>query len=304
MATLRKAMDAESLSRVSPAEAIEIQQLASWLLIRSGSCSQARAELEKIGVDLAGDLRKKLVVTPDFKPRRMIFICGLHRSGTTLLEQSLQAEYSCSTLRARVPENEGQFLQNVYCDEWPFGGPGKFAFSQNMHGAPPRDEAVAREHEKRIRQAWEKWVHGDDDVLIEKSPPNITRIAYLRTVFPSSRFIVWTRDPRAVSLATAKWSKTSYQELLVHWHAAYSAALIQLDDDCLVVRYEDFCEDSGAVLAKIAAYAGLSARPSPLPLPDRFSKVRNTNDAYLAKAPAHKVSIPFRSWKSFGYDFD
>ena len=122
-------------------------------------------------------------------------------------------------------------------------------------------------------------IDGAGDVLVEKSPPNITRIPYLRSVFPGARFVVWTRDPRAVALSTQRWTPVALPLLMMHWNAAYMRAIADLDDDCLIEGYEAFCADPEATLQRIARFCGLAARTPRLPVPARFPLVR----------PAHRT---------------
>ena len=157
-----------------------------------------------------------ITYTDDPVIERLVFICGLHRSGTTALERLLVSRYRLACLRANRPVSEGQHLQSVYSPARAFGGPGRFAFSrammQELEGL--RDHADCRE---RILADWRRFVVGTAPVLLEKSPPNLTKIWWLRSVFPGSRFVVVTRDPRAVAAATQKWSGTSLTELMLHW---------------------------------------------------------------------------------------
>ena len=64
---------------------------------------------------------------------RFVFICGLHRSGTTLVEQVLSKNYQVSFLRTGHKQNEGQHVQSVYSTAQKFGGPGKFALNKNKN---------------------------------------------------------------------------------------------------------------------------------------------------------------------------
>jgi hypothetical protein len=60
---------------------------------------------------------------------RLVFVCGLHRSGTTPLTRCLADHPQVSGFRGTgVPEDEGQHLQDVYAAAAAFGGPGGFAF--------------------------------------------------------------------------------------------------------------------------------------------------------------------------------
>lgn len=227
-----------------------------------------------------------------------LFICGLHRSGTTLVESYVSSLFSVSYLRANVPENEGQHLQDVYPPALKHGGPGRFAFSPEMYPAIPT-EAEAEMYRQRIIQAWRPYVVGDDSILSEKSPPNLTKIEWLRTVFPGSRFLIVVRDPRAVAGATQKWSKTSLEELVFHWSVAHSIAIKTLKDDCHIVTYEGFCQDPGRELAKSGLVEILPERESKVSLDPRFNELKNTNQKYIDMHMCREYGVG--AWDYFGY---
>ncbi|MEM7667785.1 MAG: sulfotransferase [Pseudomonadota bacterium] len=236
---------------------------------------------------------------PPARIDQLLFICGLHRSGTTAIEEYVSATYEVSYLRAPVPENEGQFLQDVYPAAALHGGPGRFAFHAEMYPAPPEpaEAAVCRD---RLLSAWGDYVQGDAPTLSEKSPPNLTKIPYLRAIFPGARFLVVARDPRAVAAATQKWSNTSLEELMLHWTVAYGAAIEALGDDCHVLRYEDFCEDPMGAFAKAGLDGGLTRRATPLPVPERFARLENTNAKYYDRHSCPRYGPG--AWAHFGYD--
>lgn len=227
-----------------------------------------------------------------------LFICGLHRSGTTLVEHYISSLFSVSYLRANVPENEGQHLQDVYAPALAHGGPGRFAFSPEMSPAKPSKVEVDS-FRQRILQAWRPYVVGDDAILSEKSPPNLTKIEWLRSVFPGSRFLIVVRDPRAVAGATQKWSKTSLEELVFHWSVAHSIAIKDLQDDCHIVTYEGFCEDPGRELAKSGLADILPARVNKVPLDPRFNELKNTNQKYIDMHSCQEYGMG--AWDYFGY---
>lgn len=231
---------------------------------------------------------------------RVIFICGLHRSGTTLLEDLIRSRFEVAVLRAPVPENEGQHLQDVYPPAFRHGGAGRFAFAPEMHPQAPTQIDAAVQH-RRIMACWSHWVTGECETLLEKSPPNLTKIAYLRRVFPAAKFIIVTRDPRVVAVATQKWSKTSIPELIFHWHVAHSAALQSRSDDCCHVRYEDLCDDPENLLRRVGEQLNLCSRPQTQSLNRRFLDISNTNSRYLARFP--DVQIGDGAWLDFGYVF-
>jgi hypothetical protein len=142
-------------------------------------------------------------------------------------------------------------------------------------------------------------MQGHSPILLEKSPPNITRIAWLRAVFPGAGFILITRHPQAVAMASRKWlRRTKLQDLHRHWQKAHRIALADWQDDCLHLRYEDFCADPETALDACTKAFQLPQRPTPLPLPERFATLTDTNAEYLAAAP-HPLGRGI--WNRLGY---
>ena len=232
---------------------------------------------------------------------RLAFICGLHRSGTTLLEQYLYSHFEVKALRAAVPENEGQFLQDLYKPAFHYGGPGKFAFSQKM-----QDDLRALtdfdRYSAKILRSWSQHTVGEGPVLLEKSPPNITKMWWLRKVFPDAIFIVWTRDPRAVSGATQKWSNTSLHELMQHWNTAYSIAKNDISSDTIVIQYEDFCMSPENCFEKSGIEKFIKRRAKPIALEKRFHNISNTNARYIELF--EDIIIGKGIWEDFGYNLN
>lgn len=231
---------------------------------------------------------------------RLVFICGLHRSGTTLLERLIASHFDISYLRMKVSQSEGQHAQSVYSPAKLFGGPGQFAFHDDM-----RRELSGLDdyetHKTAIMTDWERFVVGTSTRLIEKSPPNVTKIWWLRKVFPNARFIIITRDPRATSVATQKWSHTTHSKLMDHWHAAYTQALNDWDDtDTMHLRYEDICEDRPSVLVKLEEFLDAPLRPRQQRIDSRFESITNSNPKYVAAFEGRVRSDGV--WKEFGYD--
>ena len=246
-----------------------------------------------------GSRMEGVVYTADPRIDRIVFICGLHRSGTTLLERLLVADYEVACLRGNVPESEGQHLQSVFAPASDYGGPGRFAFNQEMQ-SDLQSLSDFQRHREKILDDWGRFVVGDSNVLMEKSPPNLTKIWWLRKVFPGSRFIVMTRDPRAVAGATQKWSKNNLTELVAHWDAAYGQALTDiLDEDCTTVRYEDLVEAPRSELQRLADFAGLSERAETEQVEKRHSRLINSNADYIESFGGQRFGSG--AWEKFGY---
>ena len=138
--------------------------------------------------------------------------------------------------------------------------------------------------------------------LLEKSPPNITRIPWLRSLFPKARFVIWTRDPRATTMSTHKWHNIPVNTLMQHWNAAYLCAVEALRDDCMIMRYEDFCADPAAASADIAQFCGIARRDTALQPGQRFATITNANQKYLDEFPSQfSTRAKLRAWELFDY---
>lgn len=203
--------------------------------------------------------RPPLLQPPEIDGKRFLFIGGLHRCGTSVLHRMLREHPAISGFHdTGVPEDEGQHLQSVIPTAHHYGGPGAFALHPDAHLT--QDSALINPNNRdRLLTEWGAYYDLHKPVLLEKSPPNLIRSRFLRELFPGSRFLFIVRHPVAVSLATEKWSDKSMSERLLHWQAAYSIMLDDIDcaDDCLVIRYEDFVHSAQRYLDQICDLVGL-----------------------------------------------
>lgn len=197
------------------------------------------------------------------RDHRLVFVGGLHRSGTTLLAQCLSEHPEVSGLTGTgVPEDEGQHLQQVYPTARAFGGPGHFArhpeaHRTERHAADPAAEA------DRLMDAWRPYWDLERPVLVEKSPPNLIMTRYLQAIFPGAAFVMVVRHPVMVNLATARWRRaTSLSRLLDNWFRAHTtlAGDARQVRRLLIVRYERLVAEPDAVLEEVRAFLGLSGK--------------------------------------------
>lgn len=252
------------------------------------------------GVEYRATPRRDVLYATNPRIQQIVFICGLHRSGTTLLERLLTTRYEMAYLRAYVPASEGQHMQTVFKAESMYGGPGRFAYSQKMiEDLRAMTDYVA--YKEKILSEWRQFVVTEHTTLLEKSPSHMCRMWWLRQVFPGCRFIIMTRDPRAVSSATQKWSKTSLTDLMMHWNIAYSIAMDDFSkEDCTLVRYEDVIERTDEEIERIADFIGCKPRTEVTKMETRHAALQNSNDKYLE---LHKVARYGKGiWTDFGYE--
>jgi Sulfotransferase family len=191
---------------------------------------------------------------------RLVFVAGLHRSGTTLLGRCLAEHPLVSGFSdTGVPADEGQHLQSVYPPGTAYGGPGRFAFSPEAH-LTEASPLVSEESRERLLAEWSRHWDLDRPYLLEKSPPNLIRLRFLQALFPGALFVVVTRHPIPVSYATQAWRpRTSLRELVRHWvraHRVFASDEPRLEN-LIVVRFERFIREPDACLADVYDFLDL-----------------------------------------------
>lgn len=196
---------------------------------------------------------------PEIPSRKLVFVGGLHRGGTTPLARALASHPDASGFaNTGVPEDEGQHLQSVYPRARALGGPGVFGFDPRARMTEESPEATP-ESAARLLRAWAPHWDATRAALIEKSPPNLLKTRFLQALFPDAAFVLVVRHPIAVSMATSKWSGTSLVSLVEHWLKCHEI----LEEDlprlrrALVVAYEDFVADAPGILGKLFERLGL-----------------------------------------------
>lgn len=104
-----------------------------------------------------------------------------------------------------MQKDEGQHLQDAYAVAKRHGGLGRFAFDLTAR-LTERSDLIRPDPQTRLVRAWSPFWDLDSTVLLEKSPPNLIRMRFLRALFPRARFVMVLRHPVAVAMATEKWS--------------------------------------------------------------------------------------------------
>src|SRR5437660_6280411 len=88
---------------------------------------------------------------------KYVFVCGLHRSGTTILAQQIGQLKNCTgfgSTGAGLFLDEGQYLQDVYPADTFYGGVGRFGFNPQAH-LTEYSPLLTSENISRLRQSWE-----------------------------------------------------------------------------------------------------------------------------------------------------
>ena len=216
--------------------------------------------------------------------KKFVLVCGLHRSGTSILFQSLKDHPQISGFEnTGTVEDEGQHLQSAMPSDNGFLGTGRFAFCKDFHWTEDSPMISMRVRDKLLTEWGPLW-DLNKEVLLEKSPPNIIHTRFLQALFPNSYFITIKRDPIATVLATRSFigkKRLRYNmfHMVKHWCVAHD---IYDNDKKLLknmyeLRYEDFVQEPDRYFKEICEFIGV--QPASI-----TSEIRlGTNDKYFSQ---------------------
>lgn len=208
---------------------------------------------------------------------KILFISGLHRSGTSILNQTIGSSADVSDFKnTGAPKDEGQHLQTVYQPAIKYGGVGRFA---RKHKARLNEHSklINDANRQKLLQEWGKYWDFSKPVLLEKSPPNIIRTRFLQEMFPNAYFLTIIRNPIPVSYASSKWTKCSLATLIKHWivaHKIYREDRQYLQRE-MAISYEEMVKNPMGIFKAIEDFVGISIPYN--------NQLVNKNDKYFKK---------------------
>jgi Sulfotransferase family len=203
----------------------------------------------------------------DSQDYKYVFVCGMPRSGTSILGRNIARMENCTGLHnTGVIEDEGRFLQDVYPAEGECGGPGRFGFDPRAH-LTETSPLLTPENILKLRRSWEPYWDQNKMIRVEKTPANLLMTRFLQAAFPNAYFVVIRRHPVPVSLAIQKWkvNLTSLHSLFEHWLHCHK--LFDEDKKYLKhvyeLRYKDYIENPAKYHNEIALFIGTRVAPQP-----------------------------------------
>jgi tetratricopeptide (TPR) repeat protein len=227
-----------------------------------------------------------------------VFIVGMPRSGTSLLEQVL------ATLPGVHGAGEITWLTETLqqaCDE--SGDPG-FRFPESL-AAWPEDRLVAlgRRYVARLRELAPDATH-----VVNKLPDNFMHLGLVHLMLPGARIVHAMRDPMdscfscfsrlfsgdnlgyTYDLGAVARYWVSYHEIMQHWQAALPPGRI------LDVSYETMVSDFEAQARRLVDYLGLPWDARCLGFHANRRVVRTASVAQVRK-PIYRTSVA--RWKHY-----
>jgi tetratricopeptide (TPR) repeat protein len=221
-------------------------------------------------------------VPPGGRPRP-IFVCGMFRSGSTLVEQLLAGHPRVEA--AGELDLLPQFVQGALA---PF--PESLATL-----APSRLEAIARRYESALRSMFPR-----ADFVIDKRPDNYLYIGLIKLLFPDARIVHTVRDPLdtclsifflhldqrmsyALDLMDTGHHYVMYRRLMAHWKRVYGA-------DILDVSYGELVRDSRTAMERLLSFLGLPWDERCLTVPMEGRSIK-TASVWQVREPLHSRSV-------------
>jgi tetratricopeptide (TPR) repeat protein len=218
-----------------------------------------------------------------------VFVVGMPRSGTTLIEQILASH------PAVYGAGELSDVNELVCN---LPGIGGVAFRYPEDAATLTGDqlrALGRAYVERQRQR-----APSAQRVTDKMPANFLFLGLIHLALPGARIIHVVRDPRDTCLScysklfTAEQNFSydlaelgryyrKYAELMAHWRDVLPAGLV------LEVRYEDVIADLEASARRIVAHCGLDWHPNCIAFHEARRPVR-TASASQVRQPIYRTS--------------
>lgn len=223
-----------------------------------------------------------------------VFVFGLPRSGTTLLEQIL-ASHPRVHAAGELPW-AGKALNSL---------PQQLGLSDNLWAA------AAQRDRPTVEKVAGSWLEGLQQLggaaarVVDKMPDNYLYLGLIALLFPRAKLIHCRRDLRDVAVSCwmtsfkqIQWANdpehiagrfTAYCQVMEHWRQVLPVPMLEVD-------YEETVHDLEGVARRLVAWCGLEWDPACLAFHETKRPVRTASAAQV-RQPIYRRSVA--RWKKY-----
>ena len=240
-------------------------------------------------------------LNPNFdNQKKIIFIVGLPRSGTSLTEQILASHskvYGCGELTVLEI-----FIKNLFTDGQKFN-------LDKLHSYE-----LLNLIRKKFFEHIEKFYQGDKLMFTDKTPQNFMWIGIIKLIFPNSLFIHCSRNPKDNCLSIYKnlfdhggvnWSYDlnkiveyfqNYKTVMNYWKTHFANSIID-------VTYEDMVNNPETNVKKILNFCKLEFEENCLEFYKNKRAIK-TLSINQARQPIYNSSVgSYKNYEKFIHNF-
>jgi tetratricopeptide (TPR) repeat protein len=235
--------------------------------------------------------------------RRIALLCGHPRSGTTLLEQVLDAHSDIISAEETKMMHDDAYLPLIR--DFPEGT----SILQALDSVPPSLICHARENYFHCIELFlRKKIDGR--LLVDKNPALNLMIPMVVRVFPETKFIVALRDPRDVVVScfmqalpltpissaylSIEGTVNQYANVMGFW----LEMLPRMGAQWMHVRYEELVDDLPAVARSVLGFLGVGFEDNVLKFYEHASKKRVNSPSHAdVKKPLYRTAVG--RWRNY-----
>ena len=227
--------------------------------------------------------------------QKIIFIVGMPRSGTTLVEQILSSHNKI------YGAGELEFLTDILK---------KKIFDNELYNLPKKFYEADKNIFNKVQYEYLsniKKFNADSEYVVDKAPLNFRWIGYINYIFPNSKIIHCKRNPMDICWSNFKHHFSSkalsysynqsilgefynlYSDLMNYWNNKFPNKIYE-------VCYEDLIRNKDEKIKKLIKFCNLEWNPKCL---DFHNNKKSVNTASLSQVrqPIYKSSV--KSWEPF-----
>ena len=239
-------------------------------------------------------------------PRRIALLCGHPRSGTTLLEQVLDAHSDIISAEETKMMHDDAYLPLIR--DFPEGT----SILQALDSVPPSVINHARENYFHCTELFLRQSIGNR-LLLDKNPAMNLMIPMVVRVFPETKFLIAIRDPRDVVIScflqalpptpissaylSLEGTVNQYANVMGFWLEMAP----RMGDQWRYVRYEDLVDDLPAAANSVLGFLGLGFEDNVLKFYEhaRTRPVKSRAQADVQKPLYRKAVGRWRNYQKY-----